>query len=192
MATRLLIGSEVLDPDVVISEQFFSVAVVTSHPVEQGANVSDHVQEQPLQVQLQFVVSDTPLRLPSFGAGSVGVESQAPLFLLTGTLDDRARQLADRLKATRARGELVTLDSARRGTITNLAVQSVDEPYSSLRGVTLQVGLVQIRVADARTVAIPPALQERGKKKKDKGKQPTETPTATRSRSLLTKLADSI
>ena len=57
MPTFLLIGTEVVDPDVTITEQFLSPALVTSHPVEQGADLVDHVQEQSLTVALEMIVT---------------------------------------------------------------------------------------------------------------------------------------
>jgi hypothetical protein len=191
MPTRLLIGSEVLDPDVTISEQYLSPAIVTSHPVEQGADIVDHVQEQPETIVLDLLITETPLTQPSFGTGGATLTAGS-VYVLTGSLADRARQLRERLKATRTNGELLTLESAREGTIQNLAVQNISAAYNAARSARMSLTLVQIRIADTRTVAIPETLQPRQKKKRTKGKQPAKQPGATQSKSLLAKLADSI
>lgn len=191
MPTTLHIGNEVLDPDVVISEQATSPAVVTAHPIESGSSVVDHVQEQPGSISLEFVITETPLRIPEFGAENVTV-SGGPVFILSGSLVDRARQLVIRLRATRTRGELLTLESARLGTVENLALQQVSEVYSSVRAARVSVTLIPVIVADARTVEIPPTLQPRGKRKRERGKQPAAEQTPQRSRSLAVTLFDAL
>src|SRR5581483_4542634 len=47
--------------DAVTNEQTEHTATATEHPVEQGANVSDHVRDQLDRVTLEVVVSNTPV-----------------------------------------------------------------------------------------------------------------------------------
>lgn len=47
--------------DAVPSEDHSFASEVTSHPVEEGADITDHVRAQPITVSLDCVVSDTPV-----------------------------------------------------------------------------------------------------------------------------------
>lgn len=58
MATMLIDGFEI-DAELVSDHTFDSE--VTDHPVEVGADVSDNVRPLPIMVQIEGVVSDTPL-----------------------------------------------------------------------------------------------------------------------------------
>lgn len=49
--------------DACISEQHNSKATVTSHPIERGADVTDHVQQDPDGLVLNGIISDTPILL---------------------------------------------------------------------------------------------------------------------------------
>lgn len=49
--------------DATRSEVHTGANTVTDHPVEQGANVSDHSRPEPDKLQVEMVVSDTPLSL---------------------------------------------------------------------------------------------------------------------------------
>ena len=47
--------------DASVSEDHTASSTVTSNPVEEGANVADHVKLEPLRLSIQGVISDTPL-----------------------------------------------------------------------------------------------------------------------------------
>lgn len=177
MPTRLVISGEVLDPDVVLSEIFSHTATATAHPVEEGAEIVDHVQLRPDTITIQALITESPIILPDFGLDD---------------LVNRARAFIDRIKATVIRGELITLESARRGTINDLAMVGITEPYTNQRGVEFTLTLIQIRVVASRTIAIPPTLQPRGRKKKNLGKQPTEEQSEERVESLASKFSKSV
>ncbi len=50
--------------DAVVTETHSRSAQVTSHPVEQGSDVADHVYIDPLRLTLEAVVTNTPLATP--------------------------------------------------------------------------------------------------------------------------------
>jgi hypothetical protein len=50
--------------DAVVREVHKFAGEVTEHPVEEGADISDHYRPAPRGVQLEGVISDTPLRVP--------------------------------------------------------------------------------------------------------------------------------
>jgi|SRR6185503_3872212 len=63
--------------DATTSERHASPATITDHPVESGANTSDHIRPEPETLSLQGVVSNTPILLPTDhtdGASKIQVE----------------------------------------------------------------------------------------------------------------------
>lgn len=52
-------------PDVVVSEEHENEVVVTRHPVDTGANVSDHAYQMPTVINCQFGWSDSSRLLNS-------------------------------------------------------------------------------------------------------------------------------
>ena len=59
---------QIIDLPAVVMESHEDALTVTSHPVEQGANVSDHAREEPTRLMLEVFVSN----IPSFGPGASG------------------------------------------------------------------------------------------------------------------------
>ena len=55
--------------DAVTSEQHSLSGNVTTHPVEDGADMSDHFRDAPPSVHIEGVISDTPVRLPGSHTG---------------------------------------------------------------------------------------------------------------------------
>lgn len=191
MPTVLKIGSETLDPDITITETYSYTAVTTSYPVQQGANLVDHVQEQPQSIALSCMISEDPVTLPSFGSGGATFANDGNAQRLQGSLKQRASLFIDRLRATWQAGETITLQSALRGTIRNLVATNISEPRNLAGAVTIGLTLVQIRTVASRFVEIPPTLTQRAKKKRAKGKQPTKTVgSAPQRQSLLLKLSN--
>ena len=83
--------------DVVISEQYTISNTISSHPVENGANINDHIQKNPFNYNVTGVVSDTPLGIGNFSFNGVNsrrveafqqfqnlMESKAVFNLITG------------------------------------------------------------------------------------------------------------
>lgn len=57
--------------DVTLREEHNSSASVTRHPVEEGALVADHVQLEGDQLQLEGIVTNTPIEMPGSHMGDV-------------------------------------------------------------------------------------------------------------------------
>jgi hypothetical protein len=60
--------------DAVVTEVHSMTAQVTSHPVEQGSNVSDHVYNEPRRITLDALVTNTPLATPKTHARGARAE----------------------------------------------------------------------------------------------------------------------
>lgn len=61
---------QLIDFDASVSESHTSSSSVTSHPVEKGSNISDHVHHEPQKIAIQAMVSDTPIRQPGSHMGT--------------------------------------------------------------------------------------------------------------------------
>jgi hypothetical protein len=68
--------------DVSIREEHNCAAEVTRHPVEDGVDITDHVQLAPDRLQIEGLVSNQPLELPqSHAVGVTASESSLELFV---------------------------------------------------------------------------------------------------------------
>lgn len=106
--TKKSIGS--LQLDAVLRENHVSSVSRTMHPVEFGADITDHVFIQPHRYIMEGVVSDTPMGLAGL--------SQIPTNLLAQTLEPLAAAFGIDLDAVSTRsqiafGELVKLQQLR-------------------------------------------------------------------------------
>jgi hypothetical protein len=68
--------------DIAVRETHSYPSEVTSHPVEVGADVSDHVKLGPVTVTLEAVVSDTPIGAVADARVGSGLPSQTTLAFL--------------------------------------------------------------------------------------------------------------
>lgn len=171
MPTAILdIAGEIVDLDCTLEEIHELPAEITTHPVQRGVDVADHVRPGALTISLRGIVTSTPIRTPTFGAPA-----------------DRTRTVVDRLRLAQTRGELCSY-LGRRGLHEDLAVGDVSAPYTSSSGVELSVRLVQLRVAEAQLVPVPRAATPSGQRLRDRGKQPTQDVPEEERASLLSKL----
>jgi hypothetical protein len=162
------IAGEIVDLDCTLEEIHELPAEITTHPVQRGVDVADHVRPGPHIISLRGIVTSTPLRTPTFGLAA-----------------DRTKTVVQRLRLAQTRGELCTY-LGRLGFHEDLAVGDVSAPYTSSGGVELAIRLVQLRVAEAQLVPVPRAATASGQRLRDRGKQPTQE--VEESQSLLSKL----
>lgn len=176
---------ESIDADAVTRESYSYPAEVTAAPVERGVEIVDHLRPGPISAELELVFTEDPLEIPSFGAGGAAFLPGAERVLAEPL--QRASAVVDRLRRSQERGELCAIVSARRGRVERLACTGVSEPYEAPRGVTIGVSLRQVRIAEIRTVAVPAALLDRGRR--NRGRQPARRVEPARARSLLSKIS---
>lgn len=148
--------------DVAIQEVHEYPSEVTSHPVEDGADVTDHIRNRPITVSLQGVVSDTPI-------GSVANEREADSL----PSDDALAKL----EQVRAAREPVTITSSL-GSFQNMALQTLSVPTNASTGDALRFRAVftQIELVtnERTTIRVEPA---RAQKKRRRGRKPTKNAT---------------
>lgn len=70
----------VIEYDAVTSENHNTDAAITDHPVEVGANITDHVRTEPTRVSQEIIITNTPVN-----EGTVTDMVQVGLILLTKT-----------------------------------------------------------------------------------------------------------
>jgi hypothetical protein len=126
--------------DAAISEEESLDADVTEYPVESGAVITDHVRNRPRKLDLEFVVSDTPIGAAA-GARAADVVPSS-----------EARQTLEALRATRQPFSVVT--SVR--TYDNMVFTSLSFPRDGDTGDALRgkASLQQIEIVQVRRVSV--------------------------------------
>lgn len=180
--TRAAIGSVELDASV--SEVHTADAEITEHPVEAGANISDHIRQKPDTLTMEGLVSNTPLPAPSSDltfrrtAGSVQFDSRSELE------PARAGTAYRDLLSIKESGTLVTVVTALR-VYERMAIKNLSVPRDVKTGqaVRFTAQLVQVLTVESKTVTVDLVS---AKKKVSLGKKaaPT-TPAPIRAKSVL-------
>ncbi len=172
--------------DVVTGETHTVTNEITEHPVESGANVTDHVRSTLDTIHLDVFVSNSPVMLTdrfNLDLGlTVGVHSAVSL---QRPGDQRLDELAATvvtfpnpvnyvsetyrlLRKMRDDAELVTVVTPLWD-YTGMIIKEVSIPRTSQEGTgaKMTIELKQIRLVEAKLVPAP--LEPRAKKKKDNG-----------------------
>lgn len=162
--------------DASLSESHNYNSNITNFPVENGANISDHVSDDPIKLSLRGFITNTPIRI-------FGGDPGANIDDVTG---------GDRIKTT----FLALLDIRKSRTpftlVTGLQVYEnmlfsnitfPRTPRSGLHSLEFTAELQQIQTVESRTVAIPEDQVKEGSKDqaqstKDVRKQNTTPPSA--------------
>ncbi len=168
-----------LELDVTLGIALSPSAVVSSHPVEEGSPISDHVQQQNTAITIEAVITETPFGPEGTPAG-----------------DDHLRDVIAFLD--RAKGARLQLVDDKAGTFDDVVIVRAPTSFDVVRRMPLTIEFAQIRVATASTVEIPataPAVGQQGGApgSADVGEQPTDDPTgaeASGATSALATLAD--
>lgn len=153
----LVAESRTLTFDCTVTEQSRHTAQVTSHPVEAGLPVTDHVRMEPVSLTVQVAASTSPLGVP-------GAEPDA----------QRDRKFrADVLEIMRAR-EVVSI-LCELGWFEGFVISSVDDRQDVSTGETYFAGLTltEVRRASRVVTLVPPdpATERRAQPAQDAGKQ---------------------
>jgi hypothetical protein len=147
--------------DVAVTIDASIVNDVTEHPVEDGADVADHVRAKPIRLVIEGVVSDTPI-------GEIVSERD-------GDALPSQEAYSRLIEMSRAR-EPVTIETDDRGTFDNMMLATLSAPVNAETGDALRFTATFIQVTlveNSRAtvlVAVPLA-----KKKVNKGAKPTKT-----------------
>lgn len=189
MATEKYTGPTLIGDvaiDCTVTETHTATATVTKHPVESGANITDHIRPEPVQLSVTGIVSDTPIgskqvqRAIDAGGAKVQItENETPT-----SAAGFGRTAWAKLEAIRVAAKPVKVTTRDR-TYENMALTSLAVPKEAKNGGALYftAQFEQVRIVFNRTTKVVVAKAPKSHKKQDTGKQPTaeETPSQTRS-----------
>jgi len=170
----------VVELDAALSETHSKEALVTDHPVEFGADVSDHIRRLPDSVEINGIVSNTPLVFLS-------AVTESPT---------RAEDAYEELRRIMDEGELVTVATTLREysnmALTNLAVAR-DAASGNVMNATMS--LREIIIAETQTVEAPVPAAAANSKPVNQGKQaakPANAAQAAKSQSILSSVGEAL
>lgn len=162
--------------DCTLSQSHDREAIVTEHPVETGASVSDSIRPQPRRLSLSGVQTTTPLDWPG---RTEDVDD--------GLHDGPARMsyLQTLLETMRTRGQVIQVQTGL-DLYKNMALRSLRFPREPGLGDNLffSLDLQEIVFATAQTVRVPGSARASAKTKKQattrqaRGRRTTRKPTA--------------
>ncbi len=149
--------------DVAVEEMHTLEADVTEHPVEKGADVTDHIRSRPISVQVVGIVSDTPIGDLATRRGLFSLPSNDALAHLLAIRDAR---LPVTIETSLQRWE-------------RMALKSLSMPRDAENGDALQFTalFVQVEIVTNQRIAVRVA-SPRARGKVDRGNKPT-TPADT-------------
>ena len=138
--------------DCAVSVEVVRDSVITSHPVEAGADVTDHVRNNPITVNLDCLISNTPMaEIASLRDGIPSEEGRAKLLAIRAAREPVSIELIDE-----------TLDS--------MVLQNLTTPKTVQTGDALSFRATFVEVVlqtNQRTTV--PVLVPRSSKKRDLG-----------------------
>lgn len=138
--------------DAVAKESHVGRAIVTDHPVEVGANISDHTRPLPAELRMSGVVSDMPLG-----------EKYQP---------GRAREVYQELETFRDNGTMLTVLTKTK-TYTNMVILSVasDADKNTDAAISFNLELKNVRIVNSQTVTLAKTTVTKAKPTVEGGKQ---------------------
>lgn len=182
MKKRASIGGITIDASV--REVHESRCEITDNPVENGADVADHVQMQPKSLMIEGIITDTPVTFSVVDAAT-GLVGTARSYFGNGSLSkdafDKLLELQEKRQPFKAVTGLKVYD--------NMILEDLRVPRTARTGnaIHFTARMRQILVARAGGsvgASLSPDVASLGAKTKDLGKKisdrvPTESPIAT-------------
>ena len=165
-------------PDVTVTELHRSGNTITRHPVEQGADITDHVTLEPDGLQVEAYWTNTPLMLLA------SLRNQR----------DRAEREYERLMDLHQKAYLATIISTLRE-YDQMMLTKLEAPRDSSTGdgVMVRMDFERVTFAESQLVDAPEPTVARANPVKKEGRQATEDASReVASKSLLSKIASRI
>lgn len=185
-----MVKIDTVELDAAITEKHSAAVEITKHPIEEGANPTDHARLLPFQISVDGMLTNTPL-----GAelrASRGVTSNAATSTgAVGAAGPAQRSMAA-LEKIRTDRRAVTVVSDFR-TYSNMLITKIDVPRDAKNGESIRfsISMEEIRFVKSEVARID-VLDKPKKKpttKVDQTKKPG-TETKEQRKSLLKKLTD--
>ncbi len=172
--TRAQVG--VVQFDCSLSETHSSEATITEHPVEEGADITDHIRLGHAMIDLNGLVTNTPLIFLA------SLQNSSPLVGDIIPVTDRVNAAYRELQRVMRKGETVdvvtSLDSYE-----NMAITAMSVARDAANGQVLNcsLSLREIIIAVSETVEAPIPVEVAKKKPVNKGKKTKTGATAGQS-----------
>jgi hypothetical protein len=195
MITELLYGYKdkarigLVQLDASVEETHVDTAEVSEHPVETGVNVADHVRRLPPSLDIQGVVTNTPVIFLA------SLQAESPLLGSLKRTSDRVGAAYDELQRIMQDGEAVTVATSLRF-YADMILTSLSVARNAQNGNSLNVTMSLKKIIKAETLEVEMATPEDiwNKTSKNKGNTQKKTqpdpPGAETSASVLSKLKD--
>lgn len=197
--------------DATVNEVWRTSAAVTSHPVEDGVEISDHIRDEPDELELEgsisgavgdpgaeWVVAETPapaalamdLGVAPYQAGQRRVEAKLIDAGLTLS-ETRAEDEFELLVGIKEAKQTITVYTGTRA-YEDMVITSIQRTRNAAAGssVEVSISLRKVRKAYSRTVDAPQRPSSVQGAKKDIGKKPKKeaTPETAQRVSILQQL----
>lgn len=199
--------------DAVIRDTHEASAEITDHPVERGADVSDHVRKNLDSVTLEVVVSNEPIRQPGsqmegVTSGQAGLEIREPapfgLGLVVAKANvlvfdgefDRVRTVHEELLRLMNEGVVVGILTSLRE-YENMLLRRVSPIREAATGDSLRatVEAREIIIVESEVVDVPDPEETRGRGDRNRGRRnnsDTDADTEERNQSIASSILDRI
>lgn len=177
MPIQVLIGTGkpgkigVLQLDATLAENHSFKAEITSFPVENGADITDHIRNAPIEITVEGMVTNSPIRV---FAGEPNNFSDQPF-------GNRVTLALEELLRIREERELVELVTGLQ-VYENMGMRSLDIPRSASQGQVLQFSAVfrEVALVGVETVTVnnaAPAVADKAASTSDDGKKTAKEST---------------
>lgn len=164
--TRLESPLFVIEFDTTPREVHTGSTTPTDHPIEDGAVVTDHAIEQPLEIELQGVITSRPI--------TVLASERTTSFMANG-LDGRPESAWDRIRLLRTSKQLVSVFTELREYSNMMIVSdSVTRDARTGRVLDISLRLREIRLATVETTDAPEPTDPVDKPTPDLGPKQTK------------------
>jgi len=190
--SRTIAGTYVVvEIDTIVNEQHVMSNQVTDHPVEIGANVSDHSRPEPDMLQLECIITNHPFspdqRERSIRQGSTTITSNQP-----DEVPDRAAVSYAQLKDLRDTGALLTVQTSLRQ-YDSMVLQSLTIPRDArtANAIRFTASFKTVRVVQNKFTQAPVMKKVAGGGKKQKIGNVTPFGPIDIEHSRLTRIVDS-
>ena len=175
-----------IDFDAAIGEQHNVSAIVTEHPVANGASIVDHIRPNQDTLSIDVFITDTPVNLdvapvekqtfPKFGAEDIRIVNGE----FSGKFK-RVERTYDQLRKLVRSGVFVDVHTSVRH-YKNMLISDLSAPRTAGTGtaVVFTIELRQVRLVSSKEVSVPLPVEVRAKPAKQRGgKNPKQTDEKT-------------
>lgn len=175
----------VVSMDAVKEERYSFENTITKHPVEKGVDISDHVRPEPYTLEMDCIISNTPLssaqkaRQVSINGVKLSTTTAKAASAL-GAQQSLAQTGYDNLLKLRNDGTLVTV-FATTGQHHSMAISrlSVNRKASNSDSLEFTIVFQFVRVVDSNQTRVVTSKDKRTPKKVKNGNQATKPETDT-------------